>query len=311
MKLAHVLLRSFLGLTLAVTLVFAWSDAAKGAVDSETCLECHDGMDKTLAVTPHKLASETKNPTSHVECTSCHKGGDVHIEDPSPANITIPAQLTGFEEQKLCFTCHIAHQDLDNYGFDAHTEQELNCSSCHRVHGGKKSLLVDDRAQFCTPCHSSVMTDFAKRSNHPIKQGNMTCLSCHQFTKRNHDNLAYDLNRVCQDCHPQHGGPYLYEHEAVDAYAVDGSGCVECHNPHGSENDRLLRQPDRQLCLQCHTVPPKHLLNLRHGERWKNYDCLTCHTDIHGSFTSDRFLDPDLPAKFGMNCFGCHDQVKK
>jgi DmsE family decaheme c-type cytochrome len=271
--------------------------------DDATCLECHDGYDKTLAATPHKLASETEKPAVKVACVSCHSGGDVHINDPSAANIGNPAKLTAKKALKVCSQCHVEHRELDNYGFDAHTNLELNCADCHNVHGGKRSLLLSDNAEFCWRCHEEIKSAFRQRSNHPVRQGNLTCLSCHRFTKRVDQNYAYDFARTCQDCHPQEGGPFPHEHAAVDAYLVNGSGCVECHDPHGSPNDMLLKQPVKQLCMECHIVPGH---TTAHNGAYAGYDCLTCHTQVHGSYTNSSLLDPNLEAVFGSACY-CHN----
>lgn len=311
MKLQKLISRSYLRICLSLSTLLLCSSMVLSApaVEDETCLGCHEGQDQTLSATPHRLSAPGKLGLSGVSCVSCHEGASVHIEDPSRDNITNPATLTGYDAVTVCRECHIAHVELDNFGFDAHSDQQLNCSSCHKVHGGTAALLLDDRADFCYPCHENIKRDFSKRSNHPVKQGNLTCLSCHRFAKHQDGNLIYDLNRICQDCHPQQGGPYMYEHEPVNAYGVEGSGCVECHEPHGSSSDRLLKQKDNALCLQCHFVP-RH--QLAHGTAYRNHSCVTCHTDTHGSMVSNQFLDPDLPAKFGINCYqsGCHSLNK-
>ncbi len=278
------------------------------AVDDETCLACHDDYELSVADSPHRLSSQTSQPVVQIGCISCHSGGEVHIEDPSEDNISNPARLIGQEAGRACRKCHQPHRELDNYGFDTHADLELSCGECHRVHNYGREMLLDDRAEFCLRCHQSVQTTFERRSNHPIGQGIMTCLSCHRFTRRADHNIAYGLSRVCQDCHPEQGGPFLHEHGAAQAYEVDGSGCIECHNPHGSENDRLLRQPGNELCRSCHVehVTRNHL-NLW-DEVWSRQPCQTCHIETHGSFVSELYLDPDLPAKLGGDCYnsGCH-----
>ena len=307
MELSKKMIGNIFGVFLVLTIFFFTNSAHgnEGQVDDETCLQCHDGMEKTLSFTAHRLSSQIKNPTAQISCSSCHKGGATHIEDPSVDNITNPAKLSGYDAVKVCTQCHQAHVGLDNYGFDAHTNQQLNCDNCHKVHSQNKSLLLDDKADFCIRCHTEKATNFALRSNHPVKQNDITCLSCHKFTKRQNDNLAYDLNRICQDCHPQEGGPFLYEHDATNAYSVEGGGCIACHEPHGSENNFLLKQKNNQVCLQCH-FPSGHYT--AHGGIWSKYSCVSCHTDVHGSFNNKMFLDPDLPAKFNGNCYngGCH-----
>ncbi|MEW6051048.1 MAG: cytochrome c3 family protein [Candidatus Zixiibacteriota bacterium] len=272
--------------------------------DDATCLGCHDGYDKSLDSTPHRLSSQIKNPSAAVACVSCHAGGAVHAEDPSAANISNPSRLVGHDAVKACASCHQAHRELDNYGFDAHAVQETNCASCHKVHNAAAmSSLRDNDAAFCGSCHTESATMLSRRSNHPVRQGAMSCLSCHQFAKRSDRNQAYDLNRVCQDCHPEQSGPFPNEHAVATSYSVEGGGCVECHNPHGSENDHLLKQSGNRLCQQCHVVPGHQTA---HSGAYANYDCVVCHTDTHGSFQDWRFLDRDLGAKLGDGSCYCH-----
>lgn len=282
----------------------AWSASDQNAPDDATCLGCHDGYDQTLANTVHRLNQGSIGTSVKVACISCHEGGSVHADDPLKSNITNPSALSGDKALKACATCHLPHQELDNYGYNAHSLQQLNCSSCHKVHAAAPvvGLLIDDNTEFCGKCHSSTKLGFMRRSNHPVLQGAVTCLSCHRFTKRADQNQMYGFGRVCEDCHSDVAGPFRFEHPAANAYDVQGGGCVECHNPHGSENDKLLKQPNGTLCQACHAVP-RH--NTAHSGAYANLDCLTCHTDIHGSAVDYRFLDQNLNAKFGSSCY-CH-----
>ncbi|MCP4570047.1 MAG: hypothetical protein GY841_20900 [FCB group bacterium] len=275
------------------------------AIDDETCLDCHEQFDRTLRATPHRLSSEINNPAVVVACVGCHEGAEMHLEDPDRGTIGNPALLSGSDVRDICFDCHTAHIELDNYGFDTHTVDEINCGECHQIHGSNHKSLRDNRADFCRICHEEKTSGLMAVSNHPVNQGNLTCLSCHRFVKRLNDNLAYDQAGICRDCHPTQAGPFMYEHEAINAYAVEGGGCVVCHAPHGSANNRLLHQPDRQLCLQCH-LPAGH--QTAHGGIWSEYDCQVCHIETHGSFVSNLYLDENLPTKLGGDCYntGCH-----
>lgn len=298
----ELLFLSFLILLLSANISFA----EETKVMNETCLECHDGMDKTLVNTPHQL----NNSSAEINCISCHKGGEVHIEDPSAENISNPKNLSGLDALSACSSCHNPHSQLDDLGFDIHQSQGLNCASCHNVHGGKSSLLLDDNASFCQTCHIDIKQEFSRRSNHPVNQGNINCLNCHSFSRETNNELSFDLNRVCQDCHTEQGGPFLYEHEATTAYTVGGTGCIECHNPHGSENNFLLKQPVKDLCQSCHFVPTHETAHP--GRVYPINNCTECHTTHHGSFTSNLFLDPSLNTKYTDNCYqsGCHSLVK-
>lgn len=278
---------------------------AEPKVQNETCLECHDEMSETLLSTPHQLQTQAE-----IFCVSCHAGGEIHAEDPSADNIVNPKEVLGFEALKACKSCHTPHAELDDLGFDMHQSQGLNCASCHKVHGGNKSLLLDDNASFCITCHSDIKQEFSRRSNHPVRQGTITCLSCHQFSRETNNDLSYDMQRACQDCHPEQGGPFLYEHEPSTAYTVGGTGCIECHNPHGSENNYLLKQSSDNLCKSCHFEPMHETAHPNRG--YSDENCVVCHTQQHGSFTSNLFLDPNMNAKFTDNCYqsGCHTLVK-
>jgi predicted CXXCH cytochrome family protein len=111
------------------------------------------------------------------------------------------------------------------------------------------------------------------------------------------------------DCHNEFQGPFPFEHQATVDYSTEEGGCINCHDPHGSAQPRMLKQPYEaphfQLCTQCHGVPPLHNQNARHGDRWAGLACNDCHTDIHGSYTSRVFLSESLEAE---GCFtaGCH-----
>jgi DmsE family decaheme c-type cytochrome len=299
------------GLVVICLTSLAFSQATEP--DDATCLGCHDGVDLTLRPTIHRLSSEVKTSKSSVACVSCHTGGSTHIEDPNKENIGNPARMTGPDALSLCSSCHVPHPEMSSFGANGHNLQQMNCASCHTVHSGKNSLLRDDQARFCLDCHPAVVNQFARRSAHPVRQQDVTCLSCHSMVQSADMEMGYSLNKVCEDCHADVAGPYLYDHEAVHGWSAEGSGCSDCHNPHGSENDKLLRQPTNQMCKQCHTVPghavapttvAQHRAVAADGD-FSRMACIDCHTDVHGSNNNNRLLDPDLPARSGTSCW-CH-----
>ena len=249
------------GLALLVIIVFAFPSATLTKdvdVDDGTCLDCHEEYNLSLRATAHRLSSDTVDPKGVVACALCHDGAGGHVDDPSPETITNPADFTGKNAIDICTQCHEGHSALDDYGYDAHSSAELSCMSCHKIHTTDAKLLLDRDVEFCFECHASTRDQFRRRSNHPVLQKALTCLDCHSFVKRDDQAVMYDLQQHCRDCHPEQGGPFLYEHQAVNAYsAQSGTGCLDCHKPHGSEQDRLLRQPGNKICTQCH-YPAAH-----------------------------------------------------
>ncbi len=190
---------------------------------------------------------------------------------------------------------------------DPHALSGITCLDCHSIHNNANSRLVnDDRENYCQACHSNVMAEFKRRSSHPLEAGYIRCVDCHCLGEA-HDPLGTTgFDWRCQQCHSEVSGPFLFEHEVVNAHGIDGGGCTECHNPHGSPNDRLLVQPGNRLCNQCHGVPTGH--RVTHGGIGRRYDCMDCHSEIHGSQESKSLLDPLLGSKLYPDCYqsGCH-----
>jgi predicted CXXCH cytochrome family protein len=77
----------------------------------------------------------------------------------------------------------------------------------------------------------------------------------------------------------------LWEHAPV------AESCVTCHDPHGSNNDRMLVSKQPFLCQRCHvtsrhppTVYEGYLLqNSQNANKIFGRACTNCHQLIHGS----------------------------
>jgi DmsE family decaheme c-type cytochrome len=109
---------------------------------------------------------------------------------------------------------------------------------------------------------------------------------------------ADSVNELCYKCHTEKRGPFLFEHAAVR------EDCVSCHDPHGSNHDRLLVKKMPTLCYSCHLGGGGHFgLSDKFGTpqgvpvapagapsgyptitgRWVEKSCKNCHVNIHGS----------------------------
>lgn len=265
-------------------------------VGGEVCLDCHEEMAESVQGTTHE------HPT--VACASCHQGNE-HADDPSTGNIIIPSQDTEAGQLATCTSCHKPHLQMDQVGFDPHQTQGLDCLSCHKIHQPDSRLLLDQSGDFCGKCHTGIERQFERRSAHPLEEDVMACWSCHDFVGAE-PNLSHGSSESCLNCHADLAGPFLHEHEALSSFTTEGDGCVSCHSPHGSSNDRLLKQPGDGLCRQCHGVPVRHAT--AHDGAWADVACMDCHSEIHGSYEDSNLLDPMIGSKFGdgpSSCF-CH-----
>jgi DmsE family decaheme c-type cytochrome len=271
---------------------------------SETCIACHDDMPATLIGTTHELTSPDENSVIDLFCVGCHDNGPVHIEDPTPENIGNPARQPAATARLVCSRCHAPHHQTATAGFDPHIGQDISCVECHAVHGGNEKQLIDEEAGFCGECHIAVVNRFRARSNHPLTDWAVTCLDCHNVAGDIDIGFGHGIDASCARCHPENSGPYMYEHEATSSFVTEDGGCISCHRPHGSANERLLNQPGDGLCRQCHGVPPRH--NIQHGGIGSRYACVECHRQIHGSYDNSAFLDPMMDIKIGDQAGSCY-----
>jgi len=284
------------------------ASAQNPSVDDETCLACHEDAPNALKGTAHDPIG-----TDVIDCVDCHVGPAtaMHVDDPDTYKPIIPANLPADSLSAVCTACHKDPHALNLYERDPHADAQMSCTACHKIHNNKYvGLLKGPENTVCLECHASVRSDFALPSHHPEMEGVVACRDCHmEIAQSPKQHAVGGPGEACLQCHGRMQGPFPYEHEPAVNYSANDGGCLNCHNPHGSAFPMLLKQsyesPQFLLCSQCHTVPPKHLNNMKHGTMWAGVPCYECHTDIHGSYTSLHLLDASLQTQ-GCLKAGCH-----
>jgi predicted CXXCH cytochrome family protein len=231
--------------------------------------------------------------------------------------VVVPPAVEGasFVGNKSCVDCHA------NYtrGFAAsphariHVEEAklagtAGCESCHgpgskhvAAGGGKGKFIINpgkDPAA-CFTCHLQTHAEFNLPQHHPVIEGKMNCVQCHDPHGMDIMKPARGLamarrNESCAQCHREQTKPHAYEHAALR------DGCATCHQAHGSINAKLLVERDNNLCLKCHAQTPGSLAGAGnifigredHTDRLKMGTCFSagCHTAVHGSNIDRRLL---------------------
>ena len=186
------------------------------------------------------------------------------------------------------------------------TVVDIGCESCHgpgskhvEAGGGAGTIINPDKSpDACFQCHLDMKAQFSLPYSHPVLSGKMTCTECHDPHKgsahRGGGTQLARANDTCTECHTQQRGPFVFEHEATR------EGCVTCHNPHGSTNQKMLTERNATLCLKCHfqdqsfgqatTATSIRIGGSAHGtagSRLSEGTCWTagCHEHVHGSNT--------------------------
>ena len=260
-------------------------------VGAEECDSCHEDVE-----------GHEKIAAYHANCETCHGGGSLHARSEEPADIRYPANSD-------CLVCHSAGRNTHlNWGSGEHSRAGLLCSDCHDPHDPVKHHLrerenvlfadVDAASGLCVGCHADVTARLSFPSHHPVPEGAMSCLSCHDPHEDRRISFG-DRNQLCASCHQDYVGPWPYEHEPV------AEDCGLCHDPHGAPADDLLATIQPVICLGCHPVndlahheqstatgiPGNSIgspITTREARTILNR-CTDCHGAIHGSYT-DAYL---------------------
>jgi DmsE family decaheme c-type cytochrome len=228
--------------------------------------------------------------------------------------------------------CHRHEKIADEFKHSVHGEQIrqgtqlplVNCESCH----GPGSLAIsrisedpDRNDAEKVKCDTSTFLDIM---NLPPQAQSLICLKCHSTASipalAHWNTSSHALNDVsCFDCHKLHKGPQQkvsHDEMAELCYGCHPEvkienrlsshhpllekkmSCVDCHNPHGSTQDKLLKgNTPKETCTRCH-MDKQGPFVYEHADVTEN--CANCHKP-HGSVNS-KLLSFSLP----FLCLQCH-----
>jgi len=272
-------------------------EAAKsGSINNEDCAVCHEDLTKAFDKNPHAVLEKSPRFSLKNSCESCHGPGEAHAtNDGDKTKIISFKGAVKKQYNQQCLACHTKDQEVTGFKGSMHAKSELACSDCHRIHAGAHltRLLKEPTNSLCMSCHVQRKADFSKPFHHRVKEGSMRCTDCHQphgGLDRHQVRLTSFGTDPCLRCHSEKAGPFVFDHAPLKI-----RDCLSCHEPHGSNNTKMLvRSTVRALCLECHsltqnvlTAQPPAFHDIR-SPRYQN--CTTCHTKIHGSNSSQFFL---------------------
>ena len=272
--------------------VYASDYSKKGA---DTCLSCHNGERmQHIFRTAHGQGASPDAPFAYLQCESCHGPGKAHAgrENVGAGHTPVidfgrDADTPVDEQNAVCLKCHTRDVGMQWTG-STHQVNQVSCADCHDLHATVDAVSVlTKQADVCYKCHMKERADNLKPYAHPVRQGVMTCTSCHNphhspgeaLLKRN------TVNELCWSCHTELRGPYLFEHPPVT------ENCLLCHKAHGSIQPGMLTQRAPLLCQSCHSQrghpSVSFTANSLPGNNPSafvvNGSCVNCHSQIHGS----------------------------
>jgi len=259
-----------------------------------------------------------------------------------------------FVGSKACATCHaplIAEFKKTLMGKIGDTPKgkgKFECENCHgpgsahvkagggRGVGGILSFGADDprsaeeKNGICLACHQRGERTYWAGSVH--EERGLACTNCHTVMKavsRKFQLKTTKINETCFQCHNLQRAQIQYSSHMP--LREDKISCTDCHNPHGSPTEKLIRQasvndncyschaekrgpflfehtPVRENCLNCHTPHGSNYENLLIVARPRL--CANCHTTFHsgalGQAANPRF---NTTAALQNGCGNCHSQI--
>ena len=265
----------------------------EGFVGSETCKACHDEVFQKFSHTRmgRLFLKQPRNSTEGLACESCHGPGKAHVDagggkgkgglitfaknDPTPVD----------KRNGTCLGCHTKGARIFWQG-SAHESRDVACTNCHKVMediSPRAQLAKETVIDTCGTCHLQKRAQQMRSSHMPLREGKMTCTSCHNPHGTVTPALLKEtsLNDTCYTCHTEKRGPFLWNHAPVV------ESCANCHDPHGSNHEVMLKMSKPRLCQQCH-IPTDHPTRPYGRDTGSlkftlGRSCTDCHVTIHGS----------------------------
>lgn len=356
---------------------------------SDICYQCHDKKDTMSKVhIPVKEGMCTSCHSPHQSpyrfqlyeeppklCFMCHdegmvKGKFVHgpvavggcVVCHNPHQSDHPRMLMA-EGNNVCFTCHTDKAETLKGAKFVHKPVAEGCINCHSPHAGdyKYNFKSEGSMDLCLGCHQEKKEWISKvKVKHGGLETERRCLACHDphgaaYSKQ----LVKQPMDLCLTCHDREykkaGDGKIINMKEYLAKNVDHHGpirqkdCSACHNPHGSDNFRMLKKyfppvfyapfniKNYELCFSCHentlVLDPKTttLTGFRNGDMnlhfkhvnkpVKGRTCRACH-DVHATNNPKHIRDAvpfgawGLPVgykktKTGGSCSpGCHQTFR-
>lgn len=242
---------------------------------SRLCLSCHDG---TIGLGAENNASGPFPTSAKLALPGTNMGTDLRADHPQSfdtwnKNTTKPALETIKDGLYSSHSTGNAAAALWN--------GRIECTTCHEPH---------------TPNNDpSRPSKFLSVNN----TNSALCLVCHDVTKAAPNALAGWTTS-------SHNQSPSTEGASVSGYpTIAQAACMNCHVPHRSGSDRLLRSGEEQACFACHSVKTS---SSRWAQVWVGNDDSTKYmhpVQATGHQPVEDLLSATTPRH--AECWDCHD----
>src|SRR5215471_1855564 len=183
-----------------------------------------------------------------------------------------------FVGAQVCMGCHVAQAAAFNqtlmgrvFRNPRNAQERANCETCHgpgslhvKAGGGRgvggiisfrlddSSRTVDQNNAICLTCHERGDRTYWKGSPH--EKRDVACGNCHQVMQRVSIKFQLAKGTEAETCFQCHKGVRTQELRSAHMPVREGKmTCSDCHNPHGSPTENLLKEVSiNDVCYRCH-----------------------------------------------------------
>ena len=216
-------------------------------VGTDTCVQCHRDVTSNFRHAFHALQG--------VECEDCHGPGSLHVEGSGDVAKIISFRSRPAEGANgVCLSCHVQDAAVRNWMAGTHAAEHVRCTECHQIHTQAAQAAAPARLAFdtttpgsvtfaerlqpestvrlaprgqinesCLKCHQSQRAEMSLPYHHPLQEGKVTCVDCHNphGGPAGKNLRVANVNQLCLSCHAQYRGPYMYQHPPVNENCLD------------------------------------------------------------------------------------------
>ncbi len=121
------------------------------------------------------------------DCENCHGPGSAHVKAGGGRGVGGILSFgsddprTVDERNGICLACH-QKGDRTYWTGSVHETRGVACTNCHTVMKSvsrKHNLKTEVEAETCFQCHQLKRAQMQYSSHMPIREGKLTCTSCH------------------------------------------------------------------------------------------------------------------------------------